>query len=272
MTLDMARRAQMEYGLGKGAATDFLAISLSSTDYVGHRFGPNSIEIEDTYLRLDIDLAELMQHLDKQVGKGNYTLFLTADHGVAHVPGFMNENRLPAGNWENDQLMKEMNLALKNKFGADSLALAESNYQVYLNNPVMESKQLNRRAIEEFVIQYCLKIKGVGNAFRLSELHQELIPEPVKNMLVNGYHKKRSGDIQIILDPGWIDGGKTGTTHGLWNPYDAHIPMLWMGTGIKQGKTHRNIYMTDIAPTLAALLNIQMPNGCIGSVISEVLK
>ena len=92
-------------------------------------------------------------------------------------------------------------------------------------------------------------------------------------MLVNGYYPKRSGDIQLILQSQWIEGySKTGTTHGLWNPYDAHIPLLWFGWGIKPGKSNREVYMTDIAPTLAALLHIQMPNGCVGKPIEEVIK
>jgi predicted AlkP superfamily pyrophosphatase or phosphodiesterase len=276
MTLDVAKAAMEGYGLGKQDVTDFLAVSLSSPDYVGHRFGPNSIEIEDTYLRLDNDLALFMKYLDKNIGKENYTLFLTADHGVAHIPGFMQENRLPAGNWDNDQLRKELNATLKKTFRTanetDSFILAESNYQVYLNDEVINQQKLDRHAIEDSVINFCMRIKGVANAFRLAGLKQEVLPEKVMQMLANGYHKKRSGDIQVILEPGWIDGGKTGTTHGLWNPYDAHIPLLWMGWGIKPGKSNRTVYMTDIAATLAALLHIQMPSGCIGEVITETLK
>lgn len=272
MTLDVARAAMEAYQLGKGTITDFLAVSLSSTDYVGHRFGPNSIEAEDTYLRLDLDLAAFLKYLDQKIGKGNYTLFLTADHGVAHVPGFMQENRIPAGNWQNDTLTRTVNALLKEKYNTDKLVTAEANYQVYLDDQLIKQNKLDRWAIEEDVIAYCMKIKGVANAFRLSNTSNEVLPAVVKEMLQEGYNKKRSGDIQIILEPGWIDGFSTGTTHGLWNPYDAHIPMLWMGWGIKQGASNRTMHMTDIAPTLAALLHIQMPSGNIGSVMTEVLK
>lgn len=272
MTLDMAKAALDAYQLGKGTVTDFLAISLSSPDYVGHRFGPNSIEAEDTYLRLDLDLADFMKYLDQKVGKGNYTLFLTADHGVAHVPGFLQENRVPAGNWQNDTLTRAVNNILKNKYNVDKLVTAETNYQVYINYDLVKQNNLDRWAVEEEVIQYCMGIKGVANAFRLSGLNTELLPQTVKDMMNNGYNKKRSGDIQIVLEPGWIDGYSTGTTHGLWNPYDAHIPMVWMGWGIKQGASNRTMHMTDIAPTVAALLHIQMPSGNIGQVMTEVLK
>ncbi|MBL7727687.1 MAG: alkaline phosphatase family protein, partial [Dinghuibacter sp.] len=257
---------------GSGQVTDFLAVSLSSPDYVGHRFGPNSIEVEDTYLRLDADLGAFLKYLDKQVGKGNYTLFLTADHGVAHVPGFMLENKLPAGSWDNDFMIGDLNKKLKEKFAVEKLVLAETNYQVYLNHTAIDSNQLDKWQVEEYVINYLNMVKGVGNAFRLRQMQQENLPNGLKEMLTNGYNKKRSGDIQIVLDPAWIDGGKTGTTHGLWYPYDAHIPMLWMGWGIKQGTSNRTMYMTDIAPTLAALLHIQEPNGNLGQVMTEVLK
>lgn len=272
MTLQVAMRAQEAYSLGKGEATDFLAVSLSSPDYVGHRNGPNSIEVEDTYLRLDADLGAFLLYLDKQVGKGNYTLFLTADHGVAHVPGFMLENKIPAGNWDNDFMIGELNKALKEKFAVEKLALAETNYQVYLNHDAIDSSRLDKFQVEEFVISFIMKVKGVGSAFRLKQLQQENVPQRLKEMLTNGYYKKRSGDIQVVLEPAWIDGGKTGTTHGLWYPYDAHIPMLWMGWGIKQGASNRTMYMTDIAPTLAALLHIQEPSGNVGQVMTEVIK
>lgn len=272
MTLDMAKATMEAYQMGKGTVTDFLAVSLSSTDYVGHRFGPNSIEAEDTYLRLDLDLADFMKYLDQKIGKGNYTLFLTADHGVAHVPQFLQENRVPAGTWQNDTMSRAINSILKEKHNTDKLVIAEANYQVYLDNNLITQNKLDRWAIEEDVINYCIKLKGVGDAFRLRDLNIQVLPPLVKEMMNNGYNKKRSGDIQIILEPGWIDGYGTGTTHGLWNPYDAHIPMLWMGWGVKQGASNRTMHMTDIAPTVAALLHIQMPSGCVGQVMTEVLK
>ena len=98
------------------------------------------------------------------------------------------------------------------------------------------------------------------------------LPQPQKEMMINGYNSKRSGDIQFTFKPGYFDGGTRGTTHGLWNPYDAHIPLLWYGWGIKEGKTNRETYMTDIAATIASLLKIQMPSGNVGQVISEILK
>jgi predicted AlkP superfamily pyrophosphatase or phosphodiesterase len=270
-TLDMAKKIIENNNLGSTAVTDLLTVSLSSPDYIGHRYGPNSIEVEDAYLRLDIDIANFLKYLDTKIGKGNYTLFLSADHGVAHVPSFLKENKIPAGTWDNNNLVKDLNLYIKEKFNVDKIILAESNYQLYINDDPIVGNTISKQIIIDEVIKYCSKINGVAQVFELKNIASTSIPEPIKTMLINGHHQKRAGDIQIILEPAWIDGNNIGTTHGLWNPYDSHIPLLWFGNGIKKGKTNRTTYMTDIAPTLAALLQIQMPNGCIGTVINEVL-
>lgn len=272
LTVEMAKASIIAEQLGKGKATDFLAISFSSPDYIGHSFGPNSWEMVDGYVRLDDELGKLFDFLDKQIGKGQYTAFLTADHAVAHVPGFMKEHKLPGGTFNEDAAKKEMNKQLKEKFGTDSLIISTYNYQIHLNHPAMNNHSIDREKVTNFIINYLEKQDAVSKVFSLDKLMETPITNTLKQMLANGYYSTRSGDIQIILKPGYIDGGSTGTTHGLWNPYDAHIPLLWYGWGIKHGSTHRETYMTDIAATVAALLNIQMPSGCIGKVIEEVIK
>jgi predicted AlkP superfamily pyrophosphatase or phosphodiesterase len=272
MTLEFAKKALEAYNLGGGSVTDMLAISLSSPDYVGHQFGPNSIEVEDTYLRLDKDLAAFFDYLDKKIGKGQWTFFITADHGVAHVPGFMEENKLPGGVWEDATSLSSLNEQIKARFGVNKALLAFSNYQFYLDHAAIANAGKSEKEITDFVIAQLLQLKAVANAFPLRELNQTALPEPMRSMIINGYNVKRDGDIQIILNPGWIEGGKTGTTHGLWYPYDAHIPLVWMGWGIKPGKSNRTMGMTDISPTLAALLRIQMPSGNVGKVIEEITK
>lgn len=256
--------------LGKDAVTDFLAVSFSSTDYVGHQFGPNSIEMEDVYLRLDRDLARLFSYLDKEVGKGQYTVFLTADHAVAHVPGFLEKNHLPGKSVSSN--IVDLNAQLEKTFNAKNLVQASANYQLYLNDSVIEAAGLDKGKIKEFLITTINKLPEVLLAFDNEEISEVNLPTEVKEMFLKGFNTKRAGDIQVVLKAGYFYGGKTGTTHGSYNPYDAHIPLLWMGWGIKPGRLNRETYMTDIAPTLAALLHIQMPNGSIGKVIPEVLK
>ncbi|SJZ46200.1 Type I phosphodiesterase / nucleotide pyrophosphatase [Chitinophaga eiseniae] len=270
MTLEFAKKAMEAYNMGKGAVTDFLAVSLSSPDYVGHQFGPNSIEVEDTYLRLDHDLATFFQYLDAHIGKGQYLFFITADHGVAHVPGFLEENKLPGGTWDDRAAMKDLNEKLAAKFGIKDAIKAVDNYQLWLNHDALEASGKNYNDIQQFIITTLQKSPAVAKVFPIKELMVTVLPEPMRTMMTNGYNTKRSGDIQIVLSPAYIDGGKTGTTHGLWYPYDAHIPLVWMGWGVKPGKTNRTVGMTDIAPTLAALLRIQMPSGNVGQVIQEI--
>ena len=274
LTIDMAKAAIEGEQLGADAVTDLLAISLSSPDYIGHGFGPNSMEQEDDFLRLDKDLGEFLSYLDNKVGQGQYTVFLSADHGVAHVPGFMKENKLPAGNFNEGPVVEQLNAALKDKFGQPNLAITISNYQVILNTAVINTeKKLRREEIVDAAIAFLMKQEGVMRAFDLKQVETTTLPAKIKTMIENGYYPTRGGDIQIILKSNYIENFLTvGTTHGMWNPYDAHIPLVWYGWGIKSGKTNRETYMIDIAPTLAALLRIQMPSGSIGNVITEVMK
>lgn len=270
LTLEMAKAATLAENMGKSTATDFLAVSLSTPDYIGHSFGPNSWEQLDDYIRLDDELGKFFSFLDATVGKGQYTIFLSADHGVAHIADFLKENKIPAGTYNFNS--REVNTQLKQVFGVDNLILAEDNYQIYLNHNAIDSASLDEVKITNWLEAYLKKQPGIANAFSLNKLAEANLNAKQKEMLSNGYNALRSGDFQFILKPGFYDGGSTGTTHGLWNPYDSHIPLLWYGWGIKHGATNRETYMTDIASTLAALLHIQMPSGCVGHVIEEVIK
>ncbi|MBK0380138.1 alkaline phosphatase PafA [Mucilaginibacter segetis] len=272
LTLDLAKAAISGENLGKNVVTDFLAVSLSSTDYVGHQFGPNSVEIEDTYLRLDRDLASFFNYLDATVGKGNYSVFLTADHGAAHNPTFLMDHNIPAGVWISGKARQEMNKILEEKYKVKNLVIGMDNYQVNLNNVMIKKNQLNEDAIKSDCIQYLQQLPEVAYAIDMQQTQNASIPAQLKEKIINGYNIDHSGVIQVILKPAYFSGGNTGTTHGTWNPYDTHIPLVFMGWGIKHGRLTRQTHMTDIAATVAALLHIQEPNGCIGVPISEVLK
>ncbi|SCB84812.1 Predicted pyrophosphatase or phosphodiesterase, AlkP superfamily [Chitinophaga costaii] len=272
MTLEFAKQALVNYQLGKGKVTDLLTVSLSATDYVGHQFGPNSIEAEDTYLRLDKDLGDFFNYLDATLGKGNYLLFLTADHGVAHVPGFLAENNIPAGSWSDKDLSVKINSLVQAAFGIKDVVVSTDNYQFWLNHAAIQQAGKNEKEVIDFITASLKRMPPIADALNLHELGSEALLEPMRTMVINGYNKKRGGDIQLIPQPGWVNGGITGTTHGIWNPYDAHIPLVFMGWGIHPGHTNRLVGMTDIAPTIAALLHVQMPSGNIGKVVEEITK
>ncbi len=271
-TFDFAKAAIENEALGKNTVTDFLAVSISSTDYIGHTFGPNSIEIEDVYLRLDKDIESFLNYLDNTVGKGNYTLFLSADHGVAHIPAYLKEHKIPGGIFDETVLMKEINNQMEERSGVKTAVKSIMNYQVYLNKKNITEGGKSISDVRQLVIDILKEKDFIVNAVELDKVEVSSLPAPQKQMIINGYNPKRSGEIQFTFKPGYFDGGQRGTTHGLWNPYDAHIPCVFFGWGVKPGKTNRETYMTDIAPTIAALLHIQMPSGSVGKVITELVK
>jgi predicted AlkP superfamily pyrophosphatase or phosphodiesterase len=274
LTLNFAKQAIEGYQLGNGKATDFLTINCASTDYVGHMFGPNSIEIEDTYLRLDKDLETFFLFLDNKVGKGQYTIFLTADHGAAHTAGYTQKNKLPFGLANMKVVTDSLNSLLEGKFGAKGLILSEIGDQVDFDRQRINSQHLDFDAIKKVTTDYLQQQRGIMYAVDESKIGEAPIPEPLKTMIINGYNIKRTSPVRVIFNPGWSQGETvgTGTGHGSIHPYDVHLPLLFMGWGIRHGSSKATVNVTDIAPTISALLHIQMPSGNIGHVIEEVLK
>ncbi|MFM2387388.1 MAG: hypothetical protein RL660_2145 [Bacteroidota bacterium] len=269
IALSFAMDAILGEKLGQSGETDFLALSLSSTDYVGHQFGIDALEIEDMYIKLDKAMATFLSFLDKQYGAGNYTIFLTADHGAAHNPTFLKDQKVPAGFFYVGEAKKEINAMAKKQFGYNIVVEIGDN-MIWLNDSVEHS------VAQEFVCDYMRKQNQIQYVIPFDGIRNSQIPEAILKPAINGYNSQRSGDILFILKPGFIDGYAanvtTGTTHGTWNPYDMHIPMLWYGFGINKGNSFNRYYMHDIASTVAALLKIQVPNANIGNPMIEVLR
>ncbi len=260
-------------GLGKGTYPDLLAISYSSPDAVGHKFGPLSKEINDTYLRLDADIARLLDALDKLVGKGKYTLFLTADHGVAEVPQYLADHNVPAGYINNTSLYKEASEYLNSLFGTEKWIEAMMEGQFYLDKSLISAKGLNLSDVENRLAAFLKDKDGIARVFTAEQLYQQEFTYNLASEVQNGFYYKRSGDVLFITEPGWTDtNNKTGTTHSSGYAYDTHVPMLWYGYGIAKGVSFARYNITDIAPTISALLNIKLPGACTGNPITEVLK
>ncbi|WP_341835780.1 alkaline phosphatase PafA [Chitinophaga pollutisoli] len=273
LTFEFAKAAIEGYGLGAGKATDFLAVSFSSPDAVGHQFGPNSIETEDVYLRLDKDLADFFSYLDTRFGKGNWLYFITADHGVSHSPGYLEEHRLPTGTLDGSGIVKSLNAELEKMYGVKNAIMATAADQLYLDRPGFAAKNADMKQVSDHIISRLRSVPEISDAIYLPEIGKAGLHQPLQTMLQNGYNRKRGGDIVIVMNSGVKNGSRNGATHGLWYPYDSHIPLVWMGWGIKSGgRSYRTMGMTDIAPTIAALLNIQVPSGNIGHVIGEAIR
>lgn len=271
LTLRMAEASLEGYQLGRGEETDFLVVNIASTDYVGHTFGPNSIEVQDTYMRLDKDLEIFLNALDQKVGKGNYLFFLTSDHGAAHSVAYMKQNKMSSDFFDKD-LLSGLEKELETLLGQKDLIYTIDNYQVYFNESSIMKNGLSLEQVSKATTDYLNRDPRVLYAIDLSKVGSAPIPEPIKSRIINGYNWQRSGHIQIISHDAMLPSySLKGTTHSVWNSYDAHIPLIFMGKGISQGQSSKPYYMTDIAPTLAQLLKIENPSGNIGEPIVELL-
>lgn len=252
-------------GNNPNGVTDMLCISYSSTDYVGHVFGPNSLETEDTYIRMDKTLGDLIDYLEKNIGKENFILFLTADHGVAPIPDFVQQYKFPAGHFDYKSYEKQLSEFLIKKYGEDFL-LAYVNQNVYLDEGKIQQKNLSLSEVEKEIVLWSLDFPNVHSAInKHSLIFHEYKELPFAN-IQKGFFPQRSGNVVIVYQSNYFDDeyGKTGTTHGACYTYDSQVPLVFYGAGIPKGKSIEQAYITDIAPTVASLLKINRPAASIG--------
>jgi len=274
ITTDFALAALKGEGLGLDNETDFLTVSFSSTDYVGHAYGVNAKEIQDTYIRLDSDLERLFAALDAQVGQGQYTIFLTADHGAIHVPAYLEDQRIPAGYLDFATMRRSLNEFLKYQYGTTDIVKTISNYQIFLDREVIENLDMDLGEVQEEIALEVLQYDNMDKVFTGTQLWRNNYTQSsgIPFLIQQGWHQKRSGDVIFVQRPGYISYSRTGSTHGSPMIYDTHVPLLFYGMGIKKGQTVARTEIPDVAPTLAALLGIAFPNGTTGKPIKEVLE
>jgi predicted AlkP superfamily pyrophosphatase or phosphodiesterase len=270
MTLDFALAALEGEKMGMGEETDFLALSFSSTDYVGHRFGPQSKEIEDTYLRLDQDIERLLNYLDKTYGKDQYVVFLSADHAVAEIATHMMSENVPGGNLSTGAVATQLLNYIISKYGQGRWIKSNSNGQLFLNHELIQEKELNQEDFENEIAQFLVKFEGIKEVYTGTAMRTREFTQGRAMRLQMGYNHKASGDILMILEPGWLTGGPTGTSHSTGYTYDTHVPILFYGWNVPAGESSRYATITDIAPTLSMMLDIKLPNGATGQPILEI--
>lgn len=272
ITKEMAIAAIKGENLGKGKDTDFLAVSFSTPDKIGHSVGPNSVEQQDDFLRLDREFAELFTFLDSWVGKGEYTVFLSADHGVNDVPGFAKEHKLPSGLVNGKQVTSTIKNTLTEAFGEGNMIVSTDNNQLYLNHDLLRQKKITVSQVTEVLRGALLKVPGIADILNLTDIGNSPLNDYQLTLFKNNIHAKRSGDIQILIQPGWLNGGPTGTSHGTPYNYDTQVPFVMFGWGVNKGETLKRTSVSDIAPTVAALLRILPASGNTGAPVQEALK
>lgn len=273
---DFAIAALDAEGLGKDAQTDMLCISYSTPDIAGHAFGPHSVEIEDMYIRLDMEIARLLKELEARVGKKQFTLFITADHAVVPVPQFLMDQQLPGGYVFLNAHLDALRSFSAEHFGAD-LIETEENLNIYLKRDLIREMKLDIREVSEVLAAEIQQWEGVKRVFTAEQLYGSGINDEWTDMVRRGFHHAESGDILCMLEPGYLpksedsELARKGTSHGSAFNYDTHVPLLWYGCRIPAQEVFRKVYITDIAATLAHLFNVQFPSALTGGPILEIL-
>lgn len=271
LTADFAIAAIEGEQLGKDNITDVLTVSFSSTDYMGHNFGVNSKEVEDAYIRLDLDIERLLKALDEKVGKGEYTVFLTSDHGAIDVPSYLQSVKIPAGYLNEIQLKQKLSFFMTTTFKESGLIENLSNNQVFLNREKIKELNLDLDDVQEVLVNELITYDYVDKVISSNTINTTSYTTGIEELLQNGYDQKRSGDVLIVFNPTYIAYSATGSTHGSGFNFDTHVPLLFFGKGIKHGETLQKTVITDIAPTISSLLNISFPNGSTGKPLEFVL-
>jgi len=274
LTKDLAIACIINEELGKDEVTDLLAVSFSSTDHVAHHYGPRSVEIEDVYLRLDKDLEGFFNFLDKQVGKNNYSVFLTADHGGADVPTHLNDHKTNAGYIKSKQLAGKIKNYFYTTYGDSLLYANNSNEQVFINEKKIAELKLDKNKVEELLAEFLITIKGIAEAYPSALVKTKAgKANDYLTLVANGYNQKLSGNVCYIYEAGWMYyGGDNVVTHcGTYN-YDTHVPVLFYGHSIKKGDSYDYITITQIASTVCELLKINQTNSTIAAPLNGFFK
>lgn len=254
--------------MGKGTESDFLCVSFSSTDYIGHQFGPQSVEVEDCYIRLDKDIAEFLKFIDEWIGKSNTLVFITSDHGASESVPCLQKKNIPAGVIDEKTISDSLKKFFTVNYG-DSLFIAVSDFNVYLNREKINNKKLSIENVMYKTALYLAKLNGIADAITATTIEQEKnfftdgsMRDSIRSMVKAGFYPNRSGDIIFVLKKHWLEGYHKGTSHGSPYRYDTHVPLLWWGYNVKHGSSNEVIFITQIAPTVSKFLKISKPDGC----------
>lgn len=269
---DLALATIIEEQLGVDEYPDLLTLAFSATESIGLRFGPNSVEMEDAFIRLDRDIAHLLQFIDENIGKKNVLIYMTSNHGVSIVPKYLKDKKIPAGYFNHNQAIPLLRSYLNLIYDKGHWVKSYKQQQIFLNQTLIEDSRISLEEIQTRIAQFMIQFTGVANAMTASTLQTNNFTHGIFQKMQNGFNQKRSGDIILNLEPGWIEKDGNITNHNSAYTYDTHVPLIWFGWRINRSSISRPVDLIDIAPTVTHLLNIMAPNACTGKPILELIE
>ena len=273
LTTNLAIRLIEKERLGKDDVTDYLSICYSSTDNIGHRFGPSSVEMGDAILRLDDEIKNLLTFLNDSIGKKNVLIYFTSAHGISEIPAVLEKNRIPAGYFKQNQALQLLRSYLNAIYGEGAWVKGYSERQIFLNRTLIEDARLSLDEVQKKVARFLVQFNGVAAAYPYSAFEANDFGNGNLKRIVNNFNPQRSGDVIITLNPGWVENEEDFVTnHNSPYEYDTHVPLIWYGWTVNKLIVTRQVNMTDIAATLSALCRVPYPNACTGQPMFELFR
>ena len=273
LTTNFAIRLIQKERLGKDNVTDYLSICYSATDYIGHRFGPSSVEMGDAILRLDDDIKNLLTFINDTIGKKNVLIYFTAAHGISEIPAVLEKNRIPSGYFQQNQALQLLRSYLNAIYGEGEWVKGYSERQIFLNRTLIEDARLSLDDVQKKVARFLVQFTGVEAAYPYSAFEANDFGNGNLKRIINNFSPQRSGDVIVILNPGWVEKvSDFVTNHNSPYEYDSHVPLIWYGWTVNRATVTRQVNITDIAATLSTLCKIPYPNACTGEPMFELFR
>ncbi len=272
LTKDFAIASIVGENLGTDDHPDLLTLTFSVNRNIGLKYGPQSIEVEDTYIKLDKELAHFLKFINTTIGRENVLVVLTSDQGIASTPAYLEKSKIPGGYFDPNKAMALLGSYLKAIYGQGNWVVGYNEKQIYLNRRIIEDSNLKLADVQQKIADFMLEFSGVANAITSSTLQSSNFTSGVFEKFQNSYNPRRSGDIIINLEPGWVESNGTVTSGNSAYSYDVHVPLIWYGWKIKRRSILSPIDMTDVSPTLSTMLGITWPNGGTGTPIKELIE
>jgi predicted AlkP superfamily pyrophosphatase or phosphodiesterase len=273
LTTNFAIRLIQKERLGKDDVTDYLSICYSATDYIGHRFGPSSVEMGDAILRLDDDIKNLLTFINDSIGKKNVLIYFTAAHGISEIPAVLEKNRIPSGYFQQNQALQLLRSYLNAIYGEGEWVKGYSERQIFLNRTLIEDARLSLDDVQKKVARFLVQFTGVEAAYPYSAFEANDFGNGNLKRIINNFSPQRSGDVIVILNPGWVEKvSDFVTNHNSPYEYDSHVPLIWYGWTVNRATVTRQVNITDIAATLSTLCKIPYPNACTGEPMFELIR